>query len=129
MIHNPEELKYFQVFLVRGNADNTRWKKGQSDPMPIFLSGNRPLKMITWADKIVKEKLIEKILIRRTHEQAKSLRNLSRKTCSCKQGFRYHSSSCTEQPQVDQAYSRIVLQVVIPNNICVFLFRKTENPL
>ncbi len=40
VIRNPDdkELKYFQLFLS-GGADNTRWKKVQSDP--ILFSGNR----------------------------------------------------------------------------------------
>ncbi len=46
MIRNPDdkELKYFAIEEVEvGGVDNTRWKKVQSDPMLIFLSGNRPL--------------------------------------------------------------------------------------
>ncbi len=45
MIRNTDdkELKYFQLFFSGGVADNTRWTKVQSDPMLIFLSGNRPL--------------------------------------------------------------------------------------
>ncbi len=48
MIRNPDdkELKYFQLFLA-GGVDNTRWKKVQSDPMLIFLSGNRSLQTNT----------------------------------------------------------------------------------
>ena len=44
VIHNPNDnefLKYFQLFWA-GAVDNTGWKKVQSDPMLIFLSGNRP---------------------------------------------------------------------------------------
>ena len=42
MISNPgdKELKYFQLFWS-GGVDNTRWKKVQSDPMLIFVSGNQ----------------------------------------------------------------------------------------
>ena len=45
VIRKPDdkELKYFELFWSDG-ADNTRWKKVQSDPMLIFLSVNRLLK-------------------------------------------------------------------------------------
>jgi hypothetical protein len=36
---DDKELKYFQLFWS-GSVDNTRWKI--SDPMLIFLCGNRP---------------------------------------------------------------------------------------
>jgi hypothetical protein len=44
VIRNPDDkvLKYFQLFWSDG-AYNRRWKKVQSDPMLIFLSGSRPL--------------------------------------------------------------------------------------
>ena len=44
VIHNPDdkELKCFQLFWS-SSADNTSWKKVQSDPMLISLSGNRLL--------------------------------------------------------------------------------------
>ena len=49
VIRNPgdKELKYIFNFFRFGGVDNTRWKKVQSDPMLIFVSGNRPLQTNT----------------------------------------------------------------------------------
>ena len=44
MIRNPgdKESSIFNFFLS-GGEDNTRWKKVQSGPKLIFLSGNQPI--------------------------------------------------------------------------------------